>query len=95
VYRNDDDLRDWIESTEYQEREVAEHVAEVESATDEGKRRSLLNRYFGKTLRACEYPTTCVMAKICHGSADIQRDPLGSGQYTRRIPNHKQELEKC
>jgi hypothetical protein len=92
-YRGEDDLRDWLESTEYQERQVAEHVAEVETATDEGERRSLLNKYFGMTRRACSYPTECSMTKICYGGAEIRSNPLGSGLYQIRKVNHPVESE--
>jgi hypothetical protein len=93
VYRNSDDLRDWVESTEYQEREVAEHVALVEAAADEGEKRSLLNKYFPMVRRACSYPTECVMVKICYGGEDIRRDPLSSGLYSIRVANHPIENE--
>jgi hypothetical protein len=88
VYRNDDDLRDWMESTEWQEREVAEHIAEVEAAADEGERRSLLNRYFSMNRHACIYPSQCQFVGVCYGGADIRRDPLASGLFVKRTPNH-------
>jgi hypothetical protein len=91
VYRNDDDLRDWLESTEYQEREVAERVVEIESASDEGERRSLLNRYFGMNRRACIYPSECQFTKLCFGSDVVRKEPLSSGLYKRREYNHPQE----
>lgn len=94
VYRNDDDLRDWLEQTEAQERRVVEDVAAVEAAADEGKRRHLLNVHFPQTRRACEYPTTCSMVRICYGGDDIRRDPRGSGLYQLRVLNHPQELQK-
>lgn len=94
VYRSDDQARDWVEQVEAQERRVAEGVAQVEAAEDEGERRHLLNVLFPMTRRACEYPTTCSMSKICWGGEDIQRDPIGSGLYKSRIPNHPQEIVK-
>jgi len=93
VFRQDEELRNWVEQTEYQERRVAEAVAQLESTTDEGERRSLLNQHFSQTRKACEYPSTCAMSKICWGSEDLQRDPLGSGLYRRREPNHVMEKE--
>lgn len=97
IYRNEDDLRDWIDSTEHQERQVAEHVAEVAACSDEGERRHLLNIYFPMNRRACEYPSTCQFARdggICYGSADMRRDAIGSGKYKPRDINHPQELSK-
>ena len=94
VYRNSDDLRDWVESTEYQEREVAEHVALVEAAQDEGEKRSLLNRYFPMTRRACSYPTECAFSKsVCYAGAEAKEDPLSTGLFQIRVANHPIETE--
>jgi hypothetical protein len=94
VYRNDDELRDWIEQVESQERKVAEAVAEVRAATDEGEKRHLLNIHFQMSRRACSYPTNCAMIPVCFGGEDIRRDPLGSGLYKIREANHPQEVSK-
>jgi len=94
-FRNDDDLRELFESMEYQEREIAERVVQIESTTDEGERRSLLAKYFPMNRHACEYPSQCIFARqgqsICYGSDTIRRDPLGSGHFVRRTFNHPQE----
>jgi hypothetical protein len=29
---------------------------------------------------------------ICFGGADIRRDPMDSGKYKARVPNHPEEL---
>jgi hypothetical protein len=92
VYRNDDDLRDWLEQTEAQEVRIAEAVAEVNSATDQDDERSLLNRHFPMTRRACSYPSECAFVKICYGGEDLRRDPLSSGKFVTRIPNHAAEV---
>lgn len=94
IYRNEDDLRDLVEQMESQERGVAEHVALVEAAADESERRSLLNQYFPMSRHSCEYPSTCMAVKICYGGEDIRRNPLGSGLYTIRVPNHPQEAQR-
>lgn len=94
IYRSDDDLRDWIEQTESQERRVAEAVVQVEAAADEDSRRSLLNVHFWQSRRACSYPTECQFVPVCYGGADIRRDPLGSGRYKVRTVNHPMELSK-
>lgn len=91
VYRQDDDLRDWVEQVESQEVRVARSVAEVNAATDEGEKRHLLNVHFPMSRRACEYPSTCAMVRVCFGGEDIRRDPLASGLYKIRIANHPQE----
>lgn len=92
VYRNEDDLRDWIDSTEYQERVIAEHVAEVAACEDEGDRRHLLNMYFPMSRSRCEYPSSCPYIKICYAGEDMKRSPLESGQFKVREVNHPQEL---
>ena len=91
VYRSDDQLRDWIEQVEAQERRVAEAVAEVGSAADEGERRSRLNVLFPQSRKSCSYPTECPMTRVCYGGDDIRQDPVGSGLYKVRECNHAQE----
>jgi len=91
VYRNEDDARDWIEQVESQEVEIAERVAQVRGAADEGERRSLLNRYFRQSRHSCIYPSQCQFVAICYGGEDIRRDPLATRLYTIREANHPQE----
>jgi hypothetical protein len=93
VYRSDDQLRDWIEQVEAQERRVAEAVAEVAAAVDEGEKRSRLNVLFPMTRHACEYPSTCSLSAVCWGGEDIRRDPLASGLYRPRQPHHAVEAD--
>jgi len=91
VYRNSDDLRDWIEQTESQELDIASRVAAVRAASDEGERRSLLNRHFPQSRHACVYPSQCQFVPICYGGEDIRRDPLATRLYNIRTANHPQE----
>jgi hypothetical protein len=93
-YRNDDDLRDWVEQVEHAEVRIAEAVATVHAATDEGEKRHLLNVYFPQSRRECVYPSVCQFEKICYGGEHIRYNPLESGLYTIRIPNHPQEDAK-
>lgn len=99
VYRNSDELRDWVEQIEAQERRVAEGIAAVDAAgKDEGARRSALNIHFTQNRHACEYPGTCAFARdkvgICWGSDSMRADPIGSGEYRARVPNHPVEGSK-
>jgi hypothetical protein len=94
VYRNEDDLRDWIESTEYQETEIVKHSELVQIAANEDEKRSLLNRYFPMTRQACEYPGSCSYINLCYGSSELRVDPIGSGKYKARVPNHPVEATK-
>ena len=91
IYRNDDELRDLVDQMEAQERRVAEGVAQVHAATDDGERRHALNVHFPQTRRACSYPTECQFTKVCYGGEDIRRDPVASGLYRIRRANHPQE----
>jgi hypothetical protein len=93
VYRQDDQLRDLVDQIEAQEVRVAEGVAAVAGAADAGERRHLLNVHFSQTRRACCYPALCVYEKICFGGDSIQADPVGSGLYQIRTPNHSQEKD--
>jgi hypothetical protein len=93
VYRSDDQLRDWVEQVEAQEKRVAESVAEVYSASDDGERRHLLNVLFPMARRACSYPSECSMVKVCYGGDDIRHAPLESGLFKIRVPHHVPELE--
>lgn len=93
VHRNDDDLRDLVDQMGAQETRVAEGVAAVRAATDEGERRHLLNVHFQQTRRACEYPSTCSFVKLCYGGEDIRRDPLATGLFVVREPHHTPETE--
>ena len=94
VYRQDDQLRDWIDQVEAQEVRVAEGVAAVAAAEDDGDRRHALNVHFPMSRRACSYPSECAMTKVCFGGDDIRRSPLESGLYKRRVANHPQEVTK-
>jgi len=91
-YRNEDEARDWLEQVQSQEEAIAEHVAQVDAAADEGERRSLLNKFFVQSRRSCSYPVECSYVPYCWGGEDLRRDPLGSGRYIRRQPNHPMEL---
>lgn len=95
VYRNDDDLRDWIDSTEAQEVRIAEALVQIslaDVAEDVGLVRHLLNVHFPMHRQACEYPSTCAYVRICYGSEDIRSAPLESGVYEPRVANHPQEV---
>jgi hypothetical protein len=94
VYRLEDDLRDWIESTEHQETEVVKHSELVQISTDADEKRSLLNRFFPMSRNSCEYPGTCAFVSLCYGSNEIRLDPIGSGKYKARVPNHPVEATK-
>ena len=93
VYRNEDDLRDLVETMEAEEVGVVEAVEEVAAARNEGERRSVLNRRFGLSRQACEYPSTCAFVKVCFGPQYMRADPVASGHYQPRTPHHQPEVE--
>ena len=93
VYRNEDDLRDLVDSLEYQERQIVEHLAEINVASDDGERRHLLNQYFPMNRQSCEYPSRCSFVGICYGGEDIRRDPVASGLFQPRTKNHPEGCE--
>jgi len=93
VYRQDDQLRDFVEQVESIETKVAESVVACEQAQDEGEKRHLLNIHFPMSRRACSYPSECAFVPICYGGSDIQKSPLESSKYKIRVPNHIQEKE--
>lgn len=93
VYRNDDDLRDMVEQVEAQERRAAEDAERIAQAADDGERRRLLNVCFPMHRHSCEYPSTCAFVPVCFGGEEIRRDPMSSGRYRARVPNHPQERD--
>lgn len=94
VTRNDDDLRDLFESVEAQERRVAEAQAQIAQAGDEGERRSLMNQHFPLHRHSCIWPSECVFVKVCYAAdEEMRRNPLGSGQFKERVPNHPVETK--
>lgn len=94
VYRNSDDMLDWLEQIEAQEIQVAIDVERVQAAKDEGERRSLLNKLFGQSRSHCVYPGKCGCYEICYGGEDIRRDPEhNSDLYMPRVANHPIESQ--
>lgn len=93
VYRNDDDLRDMVDQMEASERRIAEGVAVVAGCGDADDTRHALNVHFPQTRRACSYPTQCQFVPVCYGGEDIRKDPVASGLYRVRTPNHPIEGE--
>lgn len=94
VYRNEDSLRDLLEQIEAQEIQVAIDVAAVQAVKDDpAAMRSELNRRFQQSRSSCHYPGACAFIPICFGPAHALEDPLATGLYTIRTPNHPQEME--
>jgi hypothetical protein len=92
VYRSEDDLRDLVEQMEASEVRIADGAAAVNAASDDGEKRHLLNVHFPMSRHSCEYPSQCPFAKVCFGSEELRRDPMASGMFVPREPNHPQEV---
>jgi hypothetical protein len=93
VQRNDDDLRDWLEQTEAQEVQTIRDAARVRATEGEAEKRTALNILFPQHRQSCSYPSECSFARVCYGGEDIRRDPLATGWFKVREPNHPQEVE--
>lgn len=93
VFRNDDDMRDMLQQLEAEEARVAIDVAAVQAVEhDPARLRSEMNQRFPQSRKACSYPGTCSMHRICYGGSEIRSNPEASELYQVRSVNHPQEL---
>lgn len=92
VFRNDDAMRDWFEQTEAGERRVAEAVEQIRAESEPAERRHLLNVLMPQSTIACSYPSECPFIPICFGPEHVQREPMSTGRYKVRVPNHPVEV---
>jgi len=84
-FRNDVEIRDWVEQVIEQEKRVVEGLS-LGCFGTEGTDRSNLNRYFPQHRRSCSYPYPCAFQDVCWGPSAISDDPVGSGLYRLRTP---------
>ena len=89
-FRDEDDLRNFYEQTVYQERQIAEHLVQIDGAEHEGERKSLLNQFFPQYRRSCDWPSPCAYIECCY-STNVGADPVGSGLFREREPHHTTE----
>lgn len=91
IYRQEDEVRDFLEQITQQEQEIRNARMELETG-DEQLDKSYLNRYFPQHRRSCSWPIPCQFIALCHeGLGD---NPLGSGLYKLRQPHHQREIER-
>jgi len=99
-YRNEEDMERWERQVVHQEHRVADGVdslrlimnrdalnyssQEVENALDE---------HFPMHTKACDWPTKCPYQVVCFGPKAYLMDPMSSGLFQIREPNHCTELE--
>lgn len=91
-FRQQSDMDTWVRQTQAQETQVAQDVAAVEaaSATDLPL---MLDTRFIQHRRSCDWPSVCEFQGICFGDPTALVNPLGTGLYQRRVPNHATETE--
>lgn len=92
-YRSDEDIDAWKQKTVYSERRTYEGRKKVLESTTPKTYLSALNEHFDTHSDRCDYPVTCPYQPICFGgSRALLFDPLISGMYEPRVPNHANEL---
>jgi len=82
IFRDSDHMRSWFIQIRNQEKQIKDRI-ESSDVT--------LNISFPQYTHSCTYPGKCQFWDICWGSA--KNDPIGSGLYQLRIPNHPKEAE--
>ena len=99
VTRSAQELEEWQEQVKYREVEVANALVQIqEVAKTTGQfitGTQVLSRIWPKHTTGCAYDpqfhsSKCPCYGLCWGTDD--NDPLGSGQYVYRTPNHPTEL---
>lgn len=93
-FRQPEDMQNWLDSTRAQELRVAERSSYIQGAipTDLSTTR-LLNEHFPQYRHSCHYPSDCQFLRLCFGSEDYRRDPVGTGDFKWRSLNHPIEAE--
>jgi hypothetical protein len=85
VLRSEYELREWEEYALYRERTIAAYRAEVEADP------SRLTVLFPKQTNGGYNCAYCPFTELCWGIHGT--DPLGSGLFVSRVPNHPQEFK--
>ena len=100
-YRIQEDIDEWLVSTQTQEARVKIGAAVVENARKKGPKafRLALAEHFPKNARACNfhYGGRCPFHKASHdvcwtGLNIHEQDPVESGNFLWRVPHHTPEL---
>jgi hypothetical protein len=89
-YRNQQDLEDWHQQAAAQEGNIATCAFSVAIETP-SILRQVLNSNFPQHRHSCDYPSKCQFQEICFGDQTMLTNPLASGLYERRVPNHIHE----
>jgi hypothetical protein len=94
-FRNEDDMEDWEDEVIEQEKFIAEGREALKFGGETHSSRDwkrVMAKYFRKQTSACDWPTKCSFQEVCFGPKAYLHDPISSGLYQIRVPNHKTEL---
>ena len=86
ILRDSKQMGSWLTQTRTQEQVIKREI-EL-SYVDQ-----YLDISFPQYTHSCTYPGKCQFHEICWGVAGS--DPIGSGLYEWRVPNHPKENESC
>ena len=97
-YRNEGDIEEWKVSTVWQETQIAQHAANINSLQQrppDGLKSDFVAKLIDRTLaevfpkyrHSCSYPTPCPFIGVCH-----RGDPL-SANFKPRVANHPNEVQ--
>lgn len=93
-FRQEDEINNWKEQRLFEERRIAKGITECVPAIGTPMLEHKLNEHFPMY---SNYPTDCTYCPFespCHdGIKAYMHDPMSSGKYAPRTPNHKAETE--
>jgi hypothetical protein len=93
-FRNPDDIARWKRQIAYQEGvKIPQALDLIRCAGTWEERELLLDQHFPMFTRACHYPSRCQFKEVCHGAKAYLVDPVASGLFRVRTPNHVPERE--
>lgn len=91
-FRSDEAIERWKRKVVFSEhRNYLGRKAVLES-TSPGEYESYLDEHYDTHTERCDYPNKCPFQEICFGPEAYLFDPLSSGSYEPRTPNHQNEL---
>lgn len=85
-YRQARDMDRWVRQTRAQEERIARNLRVLEDWPF--MEEEVLANTFPLYTHSCSYPSQCNFHALCWGPSDIAQDPLNSGLYQVRVPNH-------
>src|SRR5574337_10184 len=94
ISRSQKDIEEWLEQAKLREVDVHNALVQISAPNAEANdRERVMARYFPKyTHNAnCLFPSKCSAYEVCWGAEGA--DPLGSGKYKYRVPNHPEVEE--